>query len=124
MGKVLRNEVEDKLQSIGYMEKRRNEWIKDERTVHVAHSSEYGSCVRIRWRESWKLDFAIVFDYSPADGPICVVPRSKLFASRFVSEKRRKESYPNSRYWWSQVFPLDHELTRLVLSFRDRWDLL
>jgi hypothetical protein len=122
--KALRNEVEDRLLRLGYAESRRNEWVKNDRTVHVMHSSEFSRCMRIKWREAWKVDSAVVFDYSPAGGPVFVVPLSKLFASRFVSEKRRKDSYVNSSLWWSQRFPMDHELARVVLGFKDNWNLL
>ena len=122
--KMVGKTVEDRLLSLGYAAKGRNDYVKNHRTVHVTRSSEFGTYMRIKWRESWKGDLAVVFDYSSAGGPVCVVPLSAMFASSFVTEKRRKDSYVHSLYWWSQRFPLNHELARLVLSFKDRWDLL
>lgn len=93
--------------------------------MHIVHSSEFGrDYIRITWREKWKNDHAIVYDYSGVRGPVCIVPVPDLFMSDFVKEKRRKVSYANSRYWWSQRFSVDHELAKLVLSFEDQWDIL
>jgi hypothetical protein len=117
--------VEEKLLSLAYRRFRHNKWIKGKRVVHVIHSSEFmRDYIRIWWREKWEDDHAIVFDYSGARGPICIVPIHDLFMSNFVKEKRREESYVNSGYWWSQKFPIDHELTKLVLSFKDQWNIL
>ena len=117
--------VEEKLVNLGYRNARGNKWTKENRVVHIVHSSEFGrDYIRIMWREQWKDDYAIIYDYSSERGPICVVPVSVLFMSDFVKEKRRKISYANSEYWWSQRFPVDHELVGLVLSFEDRWDIL
>jgi hypothetical protein len=90
--------VEQRLESLGYGKIRRNMWLQKKQVVHIVHSSEFGRT--------------------------CIVPVRDLFMSDFVKEKRQKISYVNSGYWWSQKFPLDHELGRLVLSFKERWDLL
>jgi hypothetical protein len=117
--------VEQKLESLGYEKTGRNTWVQKRRVVHIMHSSDFGrNIIRIKWREEWKNDYAIIYDYSWAGGPVCIVPVKDLFMSDFVKEKRMKASYANSRYWWTQKFPLDHELGRLVLNFKERWDLL
>jgi len=123
--KELGNTVEEKLANLGYRNVRGNRWIRENQVVHVVHSSEFGrDYVRIMWREEWKDDHAIVYDYSSEGGPICVVPVSVLFMSDFVKEKRSEVSYANSGYWWSQRFPVDHELVKLLLRFKNQWDTL
>ena len=127
--------VEERLASLGYQRLQRNNlerslWVKGENTVRVVHSSEFkikyvkSIYVRVLWREEWKDDHAVVYDYSEGEGPVCIVPIIELFKSDFVEKKRRKDSYANSGYWWSQKFPVHHELATLVHNFRDRWDLL
>jgi hypothetical protein len=117
--------VEQRLESLGYGKIRRNMWLQKKQVVHIVHSSEFGrSYICVMWREEWENDYAIIYDYSSGGGPTCIVPVRDLFMSDFVKEKRQKISYVNSGYWWSQKFPLDHELGRLVLSFKERWDLL
>jgi len=121
----MRNVVEEKLLNLGYRKIREKKWIKRKWAVHVIHSSEFGKYyIRIMWREEWKDDHAIIYDYSSAGGPVCVVPVSDLFISDFVKEKRKSNAYANSGFWWSQRFPADHKLAKLVLSFEGRWDLL
>lgn len=125
VGTAERNMVEAKLVNLGYRNIRGNKWIKEDWAVYIVHSSEFGrDYIRIMWREGWKDDHAIVYDYSGAGGPVCIVSVSDLFTSDFVKEKRKKASYANSGYYWSQRFPVDHELVKLVLSFEDRWDIL
>lgn len=121
---VSKDKVEERLRDLRYRKVSGSRWIKDGRTARVLHSSEYGNYIRVIWKEKWKDDHVIVFDYSEAKGPVCIVPVSELFESDFVADKRRQASYANSGYWWSQVLPSDHELASLVLRFRDRWDLL
>jgi len=122
---IVGNMVEAKLVNLGYRKIRGNKWIKEDRVVHLVHSSEFGrNYIRIMWREEWKDDHAIVYDYSNGGGPVCIVPVSDLFVSDFVKEKRRKVSYANSGYYWSQKFPVDHELVKLVLNFKGQWDIL
>lgn len=119
------NAVEERLMNLGFENTRGNRWLKGRKVVHVMHSSESGrGYVRIVWREEWKGDHAIIYDYSSGGGPVCIVPIPDLFTSDFVKKKRRKASYANSGYWWSQKFPVNHDLVTMVLSFRDRWDLL
>lgn len=65
--------------------------------VHVMHSSEFvNKYIRIMWREGWKDDHAIIYDYSNVGGPVCIVPVADLFMSDFVREKRNQDSYANS----------------------------
>jgi hypothetical protein len=127
--------VEDRLASLGYHRLQRNNlerslWVKGENTVRVVHSSEFetryvkSKYVRVLWREEWKDYYAIIFDYSRGSGPTCILPVSVLFNFPFVKEKRKQVEYANNGYWWSQRFPVNHEMTQLVLSYKERWDLL
>lgn len=116
--------IPEKLLELKYTKKGRNSWIKRNQIVHVVRFSNFGRYIRIVWKEAWKDDHAIIYNYSGASGPICVVPIPVLFELDFVKEKRESIAYANSRYWWSQKFPRNHELAKLVLSFEDRWDLL
>ena len=56
--------------------------------------------------------------------PVCVVPINVLYHCDFVSEKRLSDGYENSGYWWTQRFPVDHELTQLILNYGDNWKIL
>lgn len=87
-------------------------------------SKDYGPYIRITWKEQWKDDHAIIYDYTKTHNPICFIPIQELFNIDFVREKRQQPSYENSGYWWTQKFPLDKALAQFVLSYRDRWDLL
>jgi len=127
--------VEEKLASRGYRRLQRNNlerslWVKGEKTVRVVHSSEYKTTyvksryVRVLWREEWKDYYAIIFDYSRGGGPTCILPVSVLFNFPIVKEKRKQTEYANNENWWSQRFPVNHEMTHFVLSYKDRWDLL
>jgi len=116
--------VDEKLASLGYKRLGRKLWRKEDKVVRVVRSSEYKRYVRILWREEWKDYYAIIFDYSRGEGPVCVVPVDVLFKLPFVAEKRKQEAYANNGYWCSQRFPRYHELTKFVLSYTDRWDVL
>jgi len=74
--------------------------------------------------KSGRIITLIIFDYSRGEGPVCVVPVDVLFKLPFVAEKRKQEAYANNGYWCSQRFPRYHELTKFVLSYTDRWDVL
>lgn len=115
--------VEQKLASLGYSSYG-NEWSKGDRMVRVVTSKEFGSRIRVNWKDSWERHHAVIYDYSAGGGPVCVIPTKILFASKFVSEKRATQAYANSGYSWSQPFPERHELPRLILQYKDRWDLL
>lgn len=117
--------VEGKLRSFGYRKSKGNTWINGNRTVHVQHSKQCSrDAFRILWAEEWKDYYALIIDYSAVDGPICIVPGNVFFNSNFVAEKRGEDSYANSGYTWSQPFPIDHELTSLILKYKDRWDII
>ncbi len=117
--------VENRLISLGYRNVKGKEWVKGNKTVHLEQTKEKErGTFGIYWREKWKTHHAIIFDYSLAGGPICIVPIKELFKSDFVAKKRRAESYINGGGWWRQVFPIDHELVQLVLNFENRWDVL
>ena len=122
--KEIENMIKRKLMKLDYSKMGRNNWIKGNLVAHIVRSSNFGKRIRIVWKETWKDDHAIVYDYSGARGPVCVVPVPVLFMSDFVKKKRRSDAYANSGYWWSQTFPRDHKLAKLVLSFEGRWDIL
>lgn len=122
--KEARSETEGKLSSLGYRkESRGNSFAKGDKKIHVSYSSEFGSTMRIHWKERWRNDYAAIYDYSVVGGPVCVIPMKILFESNFVRHKRA-EGYGKSKDQWSQPFPLDHELSKLVLSFKEKWNLL
>jgi hypothetical protein len=117
--------VEEKLRVLGYRKWRGNTWVNGKRTINVQHSSEYDRYyLRVVWYEKWKDYHALIFDYSAVQGPVCIVPVNILFKSNFITEKRAQESYENSGNYWSQPFPIDHELASIILEYIDRWDLL
>ena len=122
--KKIESTTEQKVAALGYIKMGRSSWVRAKRAVHVVRSSKFGRHIRIIWREEWKNGHAIVYDYSDVRGPVCVVPIPVLFASDFVRKKRQSNAYANSGYWWSQIFPINHELSKLVLSFKNRWDIL
>lgn len=116
--------AETKLLSLGYQNIKGKSWVRGNIVVHIEQTKDnkVGSLL-IYWREAWKNDYAIVFDYSFSGGLVSIVPIKTLFATDFVSNKR-SEGYGNSLNWWSQRFPCEHELAQLVLSHQNRWDLL
>lgn len=116
--------LENKLVHLGYRKNSHNEWAKTNRIIHIVTSVEYGSYIRVIWKEKWKDTHAVIFDYSKAQGPICIVPIPILFKADFIVEKRGTQAYINSNYWWSQKFPDKHGLPQLLLKFQDRWDIL
>jgi hypothetical protein len=122
---IFEGTVEAKLRSLGYQNTKGNLWIKGNLQVHLEQTKNCGrdSNILIYWRESWENDHAIVFDYSCVKGPVCIVSIKVLFTSEFVSNKR-SEGYGDSLNWWSQKFPLNHDLAQLVLRYENRWDLL
>lgn len=121
--KRISGSTEQKLLDLGYS-KYRNSWVKEKRVVHIVNSSEFNERIRISWNETWKDDYAIIYDYSAGEGPVCIVPIPVFFKSNFVKQKRNTRAYANSGYKWSQPFHRKHQLTQLVLSFEDRIDLL
>jgi hypothetical protein len=108
----------------GYWKINDAEWQKSDRVIHVSSSGFFGSHLRITWKEKWKNDYSIIYDYSKANGPVCIVPIPEFFDTDFVQEKRQQESYKNSGYWWTQTFSIDKPLAQFVLSYKDRWDIL
>jgi hypothetical protein len=90
--------------------------------VNLAILREFGSYTRIYWKEKWKNDFAVIYDYKLADGPTCIVPIEALFETDYVKKKRN--SYGRSKNWWSGTYPAHHELTKMVLKYQNRWDIL
>jgi hypothetical protein len=116
-----RTELEKKLASLGY-HKIDRKLSRENRRVNLVVSKEYGVRTRIYWKEKWKDDFAVIYDYKLANGPSCIVPIKALFETNYVKNKRK--DYGESKDWWSGVFPLDHELTNLVLKYQNRWDIL
>jgi hypothetical protein len=118
------NQIEENLYKKGYTQISRNTWQKNEQIIHISKSRNFGTHIRITWKEKWKKDYAIIFDYSQTSGPTCIVPINELFNTEFVQEKRQQKSYTNSGYWWTQIFSFDKPLAQFVLSYKDRWDIL
>jgi len=83
--------VEKKLMTLAYRKVRSHKWIRGNRVVRTVHSPEFErNYIRIWWREEWKDDHAVVYDYTGVWGPVCVVSVPDLFMSDFVKEKGRK----------------------------------
>ncbi|MDI9578819.1 MAG: hypothetical protein QM398_11880 [Thermoproteota archaeon] len=116
--------LENILTERGYKQTSKNGWVKSNRFVQVVNSLEHDFYVRVTWKEKWRNYYAIIFDYSAVNGPICVVPTKALFETNFVIEKRRTVAYANSGYWWTQKFPENHELSQLIIEHKNHWDLL
>lgn len=115
----------EKLELLGYEKQKGKTWQKNNQLVSIVQSCERKlGYYRIKWRESWKNNKAIIYDYSQVGGPICIVPAEELFNSEFIKEKRKNISYENSQFWWTQPFPSSHELAQLILRYTDRWDIL
>ena len=76
--------TESEFSKRGYDKTSRTEWQKQDRIIHILRSKDYGSRIRITWKEKWKNDHAIVYDYSKANGPVCIVPIAELFKTDFV----------------------------------------
>lgn len=117
--------VEEKLRLLGYRKRRGNTWVNGIRKVNVQHSIEYDRYhMRVVWNDKWVNYNALIFDYSAVHGPICIVPTNVFFKNSYIVEKRMEDSYENSGNYWSQPFPVDHEIVSLILEYADRWDLL
>ena len=119
----LSNQITKKLLEVGYKQYG-NSWKKEQKTINIVTSSQFGEKVRISWKEDWKNDYAIIFDYSSGNGPVCIIPVNNLFSAEFVKNKQKAQSYANSNYRWSQPFPKNHSLVKLVLDFKDKWIIL
>jgi len=116
-----RAEIEKQLAEYGY-QKLNKKISKGDRRVNLVVSKDYGVRTRIYWREKWKDDFAVIYDYKLANGPTCIVPMKALFETNYVKNKRK--DYGESKDWWSGTYAHDHELTRLILGYKDKWDIL
>lgn len=121
---AIRKRIQEKLTTKGYR-RQGTKMVKENKTVNIVISQEFGDLVRVRWDcIGWKDDFATIYDYSNAGGPTCIVPLSKLFSSKFITEWKKKPSYKNNNGTWSIAFPADKEIPKLVLSFAEKWELL
>lgn len=129
--KEAKTRIVKKLTRLGY-EKQDDHMVKGNKAVTFSCSSQYGSRIRILWKEHWKADYVHIFDYWAAGGPTCIVPIVTLFESDFINKKKNMDSHDNNPYfyknkkyyWWTQIVPQSHELAQLILSFKERWDLL
>jgi uracil-DNA glycosylase len=119
-----KEKIQNKLLSMGYR-KQGTKMVKDNRTVNIVVSQEYGSLLRVRWDYfQWQDDFATIYDYSATGGPTCIVPLEKLFATKFFTDLKKRPAFNNNKGVWSAAFPVDKEIPQLVLSYKDKWDLL
>lgn len=122
--RLAKDRIKSKLIARGYS-KQGNKMIKEGRLVNIVCASKFGTSIRVRWDcIDWANDFATVYDYSADGGPTCIVPIKKLFASTFIRELKTRDSYANNNGNWTGVFPINKEIAQLVLSYRDRWDIL
>jgi uracil-DNA glycosylase len=114
-------EIENHLLDLDYQKLNRR-ISKRKEVVNIAVSTEFGVRTRIYWKERWKDDFAVIYDYKIVNGPTCVVPIKALFETNYVKHKR--SNYGKSKDWWSGTYPIYHELTKLILSYQNKWDLI
>jgi hypothetical protein len=82
-----------RMSSLGYKRLGRKLWRKVGKVVRVVHSSEYKRYVRILLREEWKDYHAIIFDYSPHEGPVCVAPINVLFKFPFCGGEKKTGNF-------------------------------
>jgi uracil-DNA glycosylase len=137
--KISRNKIEaqnrliNELFALGYTKQKNNVLVRDNKVVTFSCSSEYDSYrMAVFWKEHWKQNYAHIYDYWAAGGPTCIVPIETLFANNFIQKKKKLPSHDNNPYyykgkqyyWWRQKVKKEHELARLILKFKDRWDLL
>jgi hypothetical protein len=119
------NKLDNELVKLGFVKNRASNWTRKHDIVQVVRSKKFSEqLLLITWREYWKNYLVLIFDYSPANGPICIVPTSAFFNSGVVNEIRKRQSYVNSGNYWFQDFKPDHELSKLVQSYENRWDIL
>jgi hypothetical protein len=117
------SKIENELYKLGFVPNRASNWTRKHDIVQIVHSTEYPK-VRVTWREYWEDFLAIIYDYSPINGPICIVPTKELFNQPFVSRKRMEQAYVNSGNYWSQNFNLSDDLAQFILGFENRWDII
>jgi len=131
--KEAKKRIEMELLALGYTVQKGNVMIKGNKIVTFSCSSEFGTCeMVVFWREHWESNCAHIYDYRLAGGPTCIVPTNVLFASEFIEKKKKLASHDNNPYyykgkryfWWRQKVKKEHELARLILGFKERWDLL
>lgn len=124
--------LSDELLALGYTEVENHTVSNGKKTVSYSLSSEFGEQIAIFWKDHWEKNYAHIYDFRTAGGPVCIVPTKQLFALPFIRNKRAFPTYKNNPYsyanetyyWWRQKVRKDHEVARLILSYSDRWDLL
>jgi hypothetical protein len=116
--------IESELLSRGYKRNRETNWVNGDKIVQVVAREFRNGKIWVCWDEAWKDYYCLIFDYSKAGGPTCVVPANGFFNFPFVFNKRQTSAYANSRYTWRQPFDLSHELSQFILGYKDRWDML
>ena len=122
--KIARDSIRTKLTALSYKEQG-SKMVKANRTVNIVCSSEVGDSIRVSWRyKEWANDYATIYDYSAGSGPTCIVPLEKLWKSTFISQLKTRKSFEKNNGNWSGLFPVGKEIAQLVLSYKDRWDLL
>lgn len=116
--------IESELLSRGYKRNRETNWINGDKIVQVVAREFRNGRIWVCWDETWKDYFCLIFDYSKAGGPTCIMSADVFFNFPFVFNKRQTSAYANSKYTWRQPFSLSHELSQFILGYKDRWDLL
>ena len=116
--------TESELLARGYKRKRDTNWVNGDKIVQVVARELKNGKIYVCWDEAWRDYFCLIFDYSKAEGPTCVVPAKGFFNFPFVYNKRQTPAYANSKYTWRQPFALSHELSQFILGYKDRWEVL
>jgi hypothetical protein len=125
--------LETELLALGYKPFERNTMIKNNKVVTFSCSSEFNPYyIALFWRSHWESNFAHIYDFWAAGGPTCIIPTKALFDSPFIKMKKELPSHERNPYfykgeqyyWWRQRFKPEHELAKLILRYKDRWNLL
>jgi hypothetical protein len=118
--------VEQKLRSLGFR-KTIGGWRKDWTFVVLKRQYKKGKVkpFRLFWSKNWTNFVSIlIFDYSPVNGPICIIPSNALFNSPIIFEKRQTKSENMELRKLSQEFSAKDELGKFIFNYKDNWQII
>jgi hypothetical protein len=124
--KAIPNPIEEKLRSLGFR-KTLGGWRKDWTFVVLKHQNTKGKTkpFRLFWDENWtKFVSALIFDYSPINGPICIIPSKDFFNSNIIFEKDQTDSTVIELKKSAKSFSENDEIGTFIFSYKDNWQIL
>jgi hypothetical protein len=133
MSSQAKKHIEMELLALGYKAGKGNVMVKGNKVVTFSCSTGFDAEeMVVFWKEHWDNNYAHIYDYSSVGGPTCITPIKTLFDSQFIKMKKNLPSHDNNPYyhkgkqyfWWRQRVKKEHELAKLILSFKDKWNLL